>query len=130
MKDVIKLETAREFEIITLDTSECNKTKVYLVETLECDYDTSNVVDGVFETKEKALAHINTEYGFVEEDSRTFGSRLGKTVYHGYGYLGATHKEFVSDEYWYYTEYEEDGVVEKDLVQNMTSITIFEVEVQ
>lgn len=61
--------------------------KVYLVESLECDWDTHKFVDGVFVSAELAEKFIRQRYSMVEVADNYKGNNYkGGDVSHFYGY--------------------------------------------
>ncbi len=102
--------------------------KVYIVESLECDWETHTIREGVFSTLELADKHIHTNFALLEQ-SNNWGSEVVKSYY---GYNVSPEVELLEDEdgdtyYEYYCEY--DKVVIKEYLNTQHSITISEVEV-
>ena len=102
--------------------------KVYIVESLECDWDTHTIRECVFSTLELADKYIHTNFSMLWK-SNSWGNEVVKSYY---GYNVSPNVEVLEDEngdnyYEYFCEY--DKVVVKEYLNTQHSITISEVEV-
>ena len=102
--------------------------KVYIVESLECDWETNTIREGVFSTLELADKYIHTHFSILEK-SNNWGKGVVKSYY---GYNVSPDVDVLEDEngdnyYEYFCEY--DKVVVKEYLNTRHSITISEVEV-
>lgn len=101
---------------------------MYIVESLECDWDTHTIRQCVFSTLELADKYIHNHFALLEQ-SDNWGRNVVKSYY---GYNVSPEVEVLEDEngndyYEYYCEY--DKVVVKEYLNTPHSITISEVEV-
>ena len=102
--------------------------KVYIVESLECDWDTHTIRECVFSTLELADKYIHTNFSMLEKYN-SWGNEVVKSYY---GYNVSPNVDVLEDEngdnyYEYFCEY--DKVVVKEYLNTRHSITISEVEV-
>lgn len=102
--------------------------KVYLVQSLELDWDSDRLVEGIFSNVDKALEYIKSNFSFLEEGQISSRHSQNEIIKHYYGYL-VTIDEIHTDENGdKYFKYEEDGEVFREYLYNQHSITITEWE--
>lgn len=103
--------------------------KVYLVESLECDWETYTLVDGVFLSAELAEMFIRQRYSMVEVSENH--KRDGEVHFYGYC-TNVPDSEIYQDEdgdYYYYVCSEDGNECYSESIGNQYSITIKEVDV-
>ena len=103
--------------------------KVYLVESLECDWDTFQVVDGVFVSLELAEKFVRQRYSVATNDG--YFDKDGKKHFYGYC-TDVPESEIHQDEdgdYYYnvWCEYDQEWCVES--IGNPYSVKIKEIDV-
>ena len=103
--------------------------KVYLVESLECDWDTHKFVDGVFVSAELAERFIRQRYSMVTNNK--YCDKDSKKHFYGYC-TDVPESEIHQDEdgdYYYnvFSKYDQEWC--RESIGNPYSITIKEVDV-
>lgn len=113
--------------------------KVYLVESLECDWDTHKFVDGVFVSAELAEKFIRQRYSMVEVADNYKGNNYkgnnykGGDVSHFYGYCTDVPESEIHQnedgEYYYNVWCEDDQEWCVESIGNPYSVKIKEIDV-
>lgn len=102
--------------------------KVYIVESLECDWDTHSFIEGTFSSIEKAVEHVKSIYSHLREYNPILGTHIAPVVKHFYGYNIKGGIIYTEDDGTVFHEYEEDGYTYTDYNINQYSISVTEWE--